>query len=251
MARGSKSKKRPDMVGELNPRWARDGRVSVGQRFGSWTVLSLEPFQKLGALYVLARCDCGIEREANLRFMETKRSLRCASCAMRLRHANAGHAAIRTDADARLHRRVQNWFQRCNNQNDGSYRNYGGRGIECRFSSVREAMEYVKATLPHETYLGVDIDREDNDGHYEPGNLRLISRQGNLRNKRGNNLVSWRGKVIPTISWGSSPYSLTCTMRYAAQGLSGEDILRQAWKAVEEKRKCWRLIEARLLATIS
>jgi hypothetical protein len=40
-------------------------------------------------------------------------------------------------------------------------------------------------------------------------------------------------------------------MRYSAKGLSGEDILRQAWKAVYEKRKGWRKIEAKLRAMTS
>ena len=81
------------------------------------------------------------------------------------------------------HDRVLAWFQRCNNPNDKSYHNYGGRGIECRFSSVKEGVEYVKTHLPHETYYKLDIDRINNDGHYEPGNLRLVTRKENLANR--------------------------------------------------------------------
>ena len=183
MDHGKPSKTRPDMVGALNLRWARDGRVSVGQRFGSWTVLSAEPFTKSAALYVLARCACGVEREANLAFMEAGRSTQCKGCAARMRHRREGKLIIETAVDKRLQKRVNAMFQRCGNPKDRSYHNYGGRGIKCRFGSVVEAVTYIKATLPHPTYLKLDIDRRNNNGHYEPGNLRLVTRKENLANR--------------------------------------------------------------------
>ena len=184
MGRGCKTKMRPSMAGPSNPRWARDGRIRLGQRFGSWEVLADVPFEKSGALYVLARCGCGLVRESNLRFLETGRSTWCRGCATRQRHRRDGHTSIETPADRRLQKRVNDWFQRCRNPNSRAYRNYGARGIECRFSSVREAVDWVKANLPHPTYLKLDIDRRDNDGHYEPGNLRLVTRKVNLANRR-------------------------------------------------------------------
>lgn len=180
---GCQSKKRPDMVGRLNPRWARDGRIHSGQRFGSWTVLSVEPFVKCAALYVRARCDCGTERDANLVFLESGRSTRCKGCATRARHERQGKLIVVSPASRKLQKRVNAWFQRCQNPKDRSYHNYGGRGIECRFSSVREGVEYLLENLPHPSYVGLDIDRTNNDGHYEPGNLRLATRKENLANR--------------------------------------------------------------------
>jgi len=176
--------KRSDMAGELNPRWARDGRVRRGQCFGSWEVLSDAPFEKHGALYVQARCTCGRIKDVNLRMMEVGRSTRCKGCATRQRHKKSGHLITSSEVDRKLQKRVNDWFQRCGNPSSRSYHNYGARGIECRFSSVREGVEYVKQHLPHETYEGLDIDRINNDGHYEPGNLRLATRTENLANRR-------------------------------------------------------------------
>ena len=159
-------------------------RAPPGTRFGSWVVLPGGPFVKYAALYVLARCDCGREREANLRFMETGRSVQCRACACRQRHRRNGELIVSSVVDQRLQKRVNAWFQRCGNPKDQSYHNYGGRGIRCRFGSVREAVVYIKRYLPHPTYLKLDIDRKDNDGHYEPGNLRLATRKQNLANRR-------------------------------------------------------------------
>lgn len=186
MARGRHSKTRPDMVGSSNPRWARDGRVVVGQRFGHWVVLSSDLSVKCGALYVLARCRCGVVRDVSLRMAEVGRTTQCKACACRMRHSREGHLITQSAVDKRLQKRVNAMQQRCTNPKDGSYHNYGGRGIEFRFASVRSGVAYIKRYLPHKTYLKLDIDRRNNHGHYEVGNLRLVTRQQNLMNTRRN-----------------------------------------------------------------
>lgn len=59
--------------------------------------------------------------------------------------------------------------QRCENPNNNSYPNYGGRGIEVRFTSD-EFVDYVMHVLRQDP-RGLTIDRIDSDGHYEPGNI--------------------------------------------------------------------------------
>lgn len=183
MGVGKKSKTRPDMVGPLNPRWARDERVARGQQFGSWRVLSDGPFALYGALYVMARCACGVEKEVNLRFMETGRSSSCRACATRTQHKQAGRLIVDTLEKKLLQKRVNAMRQRCCNTRDRSFHNYGGRGIEFRFSSIRDGVDYILTTLPARSYVGLDIDRINNDGHYERGNLRLVTRKENLANR--------------------------------------------------------------------
>jgi len=58
---------------------------------------------------------------------------------------------------------------RCENPNNSSYKYYGGRGIELRFTSD-EFVEYVVNVLQQDP-RGLSIDRVDSDGHYEPGNI--------------------------------------------------------------------------------
>jgi len=55
----------------------------------------------------------------------------------------------------------------------------------------------VLVHLPHPTYLGVDLDRTDNERHYEPGNIRLVSRQENLHNTRRNSFTTYKSKRVP------------------------------------------------------
>ncbi len=48
------------------------------------------------------------------------------------------------------------------------WHNYGGRGIEFRFSSFEE----FYADVGEKPSPGLSLDRIDNNGHYEPGNVR-------------------------------------------------------------------------------
>jgi hypothetical protein len=72
--------------------------------------------------------------------------------------------------------------KRCNNPNAISYSDYGGRGIKFLFTSFEQFFGHVglKPSSDHE------IDRIDNDGHYEVGNVRwsLPEQQATNRRKR-------------------------------------------------------------------
>ena len=71
--------------------------------------------------------------------------------------------------------------ERCNNKNHISFQNYGGRGIEFRFNSFTEFLDEL-GPRP----VGYSLDRINNDGHYEVGNVRWSSLKDQALNR--NNL---------------------------------------------------------------
>ena len=88
-----------------------------------------------------------------------------------------------------LYSRINSQRQRCTNIKNKHYHNYGGRGIEFRFKSIKAAIEHYE-TLPvpsgHTFESACDslqLDRRDNDGHYEAGNLRWCTHKENQLNK--------------------------------------------------------------------
>ncbi len=77
--------------------------------------------------------------------------------------------------------------RRCNNPKDKGYKNYGGRGIKMKFRLPDELIDYVIDILSYNSFekiKGLHIDRIDNDGHYEKGNIRFVTRKENNNNKR-------------------------------------------------------------------
>ena len=73
--------------------------------------------------------------------------------------------------------------RRCINPKCVAYKYYGGRGIKCLFASSDEFINYVLNALKADP-CGLDIDRIDNSGHYEPGNIRLVTHKENCNNRR-------------------------------------------------------------------
>lgn len=76
---------------------------------------------------------------------------------------------------------------RCTNPDCARYKDYGGRGIECRFENADDFICYVMGVLRFNTIEkldGLGIDRINNDGHYEKGNIRFVTSKVNNNNKR-------------------------------------------------------------------
>jgi len=65
-----------------------------------------------------------------------------------------------------------------------SSKHYKGRGIEVRFESRKSFVLWALATYPNTNFKGLVFDRINNDGHYEPSNLRLTTQKENVRNGR-------------------------------------------------------------------
>ena len=84
-----------------------------------------------------------------------------------------------------LRYRFSNMKQRCNNPKVRNYKDYGGRGIKVKFASVNEFIDYVVNELKVDP-RGFEIDRIDNNGHYEPGNIRFVTCKINNNNRRDN-----------------------------------------------------------------
>jgi len=87
---------------------------------------------------------------------------------------------------------------RCQNPRFHQYANYGGRGIEFRFSSFDEFLAEVgrKPTSKH------SLDRIDVNGHYESGNIRWATSQEQYRNMTKNHWIEYDGESLTLSEWG-------------------------------------------------
>lgn len=100
-----------------------------------------------------------------------------------------GHKRYHSTIKGYLHRIYAAIKYRCNNPKTHNYKNYGGRGIQNKFNSLDDFRNYVKNDLGYDTYdkiKGLEIDRIDNDGNYEKGNIRFVTCKENNNNRRDN-----------------------------------------------------------------
>jgi len=87
-----------------------------------------------------------------------------------------------------LYRRWKGMKGRCNNKNNISYKNYGGRGITICDEWKNNPKSFFDWALAHEYRPDLEIDRIDNNGNYTPENCRFVTHRinsSNIRKKSG------------------------------------------------------------------
>lgn len=200
----------------------------VDRQYGWVTIISPEKRwnNAMNHCYVLTRCTgCNAVQWQDLSSLTSGKSKGCQACSQP------------RQIPKWLDRRLTAAKQRCENPTDPEYRNYGGRGIQFKFPSVLEAGLYLTREfgLPDRS---TEMDRIDTNGHYEPGNLRFVSRSENQANRRNTVLSEFNQKY-----W---PYARSVVIQKLSEGMTRDAILLDAENAVLQKRKNWRIISARL-----
>lgn len=84
---------------------------------------------------------------------------------------------------------------RCRNPLASRYERYGGRGIN--YAEEWDSFDRFYEDIGYLYKPGLQLDRIDNDGNYEPGNVQWITNKDN-GNKRSNNRIITIGGVTMT-----------------------------------------------------
>ena len=130
--------------------------------------------------------------------------------------------------------------QRCFNPNNKRYKTYGGRGItvceEWR-NDFKTFYDYV-SKLPHFGEEGRSIDRINNNGNYEPGNVRWATRKTQANNQQNTIRIEYKGITRTLNEWGEilgvNPYTLYG--RIFRNGMSVERAFRKPIQHSKSKK---------------
>jgi hypothetical protein len=184
----------------------------TGQIFSRLTVLCKSQKDEYGHITWECLCSCGnriIARASELKQEHTK-SCGCLNTEMAIEwgkrqfvHGGSGTAEYNV---------WKAMLQRCLDPNCNAYENYGGRSIgvcEQWINSFETFLSDVgKRPSPQHT-----IDRIDNDGNYEPSNVRWATRKDQARNRRSNRILELDGEKKTVAEWAEQ-YGLNSNTVY-------------------------------------
>ena len=170
--------------------------AQAGKKYGRLTLV--RQLLSTGKFW-LVRCDCGNERNLPIAWLKSGNTSSCGCLRRELRVSrNLKHGESHVTSEYQIWKGIT---KRCCNPNCTGYSIYGGRGI----TICEEWREDYSAFL---SYVGRrpspkhSIDRYPNqNGNYEPGNVRWATPDQQSRNMRRNVLITFNGQTKILQDW--------------------------------------------------
>lgn len=178
----------------------RKYNVEAGQVYGEWCVI--DPSVKhIGYLrHALCRCSCGTEKPIRPEKLVNGSSMSC-GCKRNENLITHGMTSKYKRKSSRVYWIWNSMLQRCTNNNNKGYINYGGRGITVcdrwlKFENFHKDMGDKPKNMT--------LERKDNEKGYSHENCYWANRGVQNRNKRNNHNITVDGETKCITEWGRS-----------------------------------------------
>jgi hypothetical protein len=142
--------------------------------------------------YWLCQCECGKEKWIMSQTLHAGKAKSCGCVAHEWFRKNIAPApkpwkreqeTTHGKTNSKVYTTWECMIQRCYNPNNISFKNYGGRGIEI-CPEWRKSFQAFYDAVGEPPTSKHTIDRMDNDGNYEPGNVKWSTRYEQTHNRR-------------------------------------------------------------------
>lgn len=161
-------------------------RIDItGQRFGK--LVAIEPIYG-DITYWRCKCDCGNETSVRMSNLRSGGVISCGCASSRLYSGEKNPSYKHGNAHCRLYAVWASMIQRCENENNSAFKNYGGRGISVcdEWHDYATFEEWALSSGYDESAPKgkCTIDRINNNGNYEPSNCRWVDMHIQALNKK-------------------------------------------------------------------
>jgi len=175
----------------------------TGRRFGRLVVISFSHVKH--SAYWNCRCDCGnitVVKGGSLGYGSTK-SCGCGSKEQAVSNviASASRRNLGYKHRRKLQELLRNMRDRCYNEGNKRWDRYGGRGIRVCDEWMVDNRAFYAWAMANGYEPGLEIDRINFDGDYEPSNCRFVTDKTQANNTSRNHYVTWRGETLTISQW--------------------------------------------------
>lgn len=170
----------------------------IGYRVHSLTIIGLRIRRYRGThgrYYYPCQCVCGKQIEVVACHIPRQRTCGCS------RRKAKTHGRRRSP----LYTTWLNMKQRCFNPNADKGGRYFARGISVCAEWRSDFVAFENWAIINGWEPGLQLDRIDNNGHYEPANCRWVSNQQNSRNRHDSTRITAFGITRTASEWATDP----------------------------------------------
>lgn len=189
-----------------------------GQIFGRLEAVRFSHKNKKDMTFWLFRCRCGEFKVISKAEVKRGKTRSC-GCLCRdrtramLRARNTTHGMSGT----RIFHVYHGMINRCYNVRNKSFVRYGGRGIAVCDEWRNSPHSFFTWANANGYRRGLELDRRENDGNYEPSNCRWVTDGINQNNRSNTVLISANGERLGLGEWskrtGISPRTLYARLK--------------------------------------
>ena len=201
-------------------------------RFGRWRVISR--VEKSHPTKWLCQCDCGTIKEVSQTSLIQGKSI---SCGCYHKDKIKENQTTHNMTHSRLYRIYYNIKDRCYNNKNKRFYDYGGRNIVMCSEWKNNFITFMDWSFTNGYSDNLTIDRIDVNGNYEPNNCRWIHIQEQYNNKRNNVFIELFGYKKTIKEWTSLmgwKYIKYYTRHYRGNQVFNNDDLHKIEKKLKE-----------------
>lgn len=174
----------------------------IGHKYGMLTAIE-NVGSKRGQRMWRCICECGNETIVSAANLHNGYTVSC-GCMKGFHLRKHGHSG------ERLYKIWKGMKNRCRNENDPGYKNYGAKGITVCDEWKEGFNTFMEWALNNGYKDNLSIDRTNVNGNYEPSNCRWATRKTQANNTTRNHYITHDGETKTMKEWSEHygiPYS--------------------------------------------